>query len=210
MDITDLRFKIERLYEAIASVTESDLSKFPPLVEVVGTWITLRQDFNRGLKQAQLNNAAFQVIRAISDLKDYLRSAARRLKLDPEEVERTINASLPLQLMIDLANFDKHGQHDKVKAQRSKTSPQLINVRGALQISTKAGDLGPGGVSGIQLTAEGARPFGTGMTSVIITGDIVDDGGVRVLELSFAQSAAVEAWEPLFARYGVAVKGVLS
>jgi hypothetical protein len=108
--------------------------------------------------------------------------------------------------MIDLANFDKHGEHDKVKGQRSKKSPRLLNVRGAMQITTRAGDLGEGGWTGIQLTPQGAKPFGTGKTAVIITGDIVDEAGKPILELNFAQTAAVEAWEALFGRLGVVVK----
>lgn len=205
MDLMDLHFKIDRLYQAVASATEADLSKFPPIVKVVGNWITVRQDFNRELNQAQMTNVAFQVIRAIADLKDHLRSAARRLKLDPEDVERSINQSLPLQLMIDLANFDKHSKHGKVKAQRSKRSPRLINVRGALQITTKAGEFGPGGCVGIQLTPQGAMPFGTGKSAVIIMGDIVDESGTQLLELNFAQTAAIQAWEALFAQFSIEV-----
>jgi hypothetical protein len=207
MDLSDLRFKIERLYEAVATTVELDLSKFPPILGVAGNWVSVRQDFNRALNQAQLNNAAFQVVRAIADLKDHLRSAARRLKLDLEDVERTIDGSLPPQLMIDLANFDKHSQHDKVGAQRSKRSPRLINVRGAIQISTRAGDLGPGGIMGIQLTPQGAKPFGTGKAAVIITGEIVDESGNQILELSFAQTTAVAAWESLFPRLRIPVRG---
>lgn len=206
MDLPDLQFKIERLYEAVASAREPDLSKFLPVVEAVGNWVVVRQDFNRGLNQAQLNNAAFQVVRAIAGLKDHLRNAARRQELDAEEVEKTINGSLPLQLMIDLANFDKHSKHDKVKAQRSKRSPRLMNVRGAMQITARAGDLGAGGLMGIKLTPEGVKPFGTGKSAVIITGDIVDEAGASILELNFAQTAAVEAWEALFSRLGIVVK----
>ena len=205
MELLGLQLKIERLYEAVASTTEPDLSKFPPVVEVVGNWMTVRQDFSRGLNQAQLNNVVFQVVRAIADLKDHLRGAARRLKLDAEEVEKTINGSLSLQLMIDLANFDKHGQHDKVRAQRSKRSPRLVNVRGAMQITTR-GDLGAGGLTGIQLTPQGAKPFGTGKSAVIITGDIVDETGTRILELNFSQTVAIEAWERLFTSLGIAIR----
>jgi hypothetical protein len=206
MDLTALQAKIERLYEAAASTTESDLAKFPPLIEAVGNWITLRQDFNRGLNQAQLNNAAYQVVRAIADLKDHLRRAARHLKFDAEEVEKTINASVPLQLMIDLANLDKHGGHDRVKAQRSKRSPRLTNVRGALQITTTAGDLGAGGMIGIRLTSQGAVPFGSGKSAVILTGDLVDESGTQILELNFAQTAAIDAWESLFSRLGIVAR----
>ncbi len=207
MDLSDLRFKIEQLYESVASTVDPALSKYPPIWKIAGDWITVSQDFNRGLNQAQLDNAAFQVVRAIADLKDHLRNAAKRLKVDPQEVETTIDGSSPLQLMLDLANLDKHSKHDRVKAQRSKRSPRLVNVRGAIQISARAGELGPGGFMGIQLTPQGAKPLGTGKEAVIMTGEIVDESGKQILELNFAQTEAVAAWESLFPRLGILVKG---
>jgi hypothetical protein len=56
------------------------------------------------------------------------------------------------------------------------------------------------------LTPQGAKPFGTGKSAVIITGEIVDEAGKLLLELNFAQTAAVEAWEALLSRLGVSVK----
>jgi hypothetical protein len=133
MDLSHLRLKITRLYAVMDSATEADLSKFPATWEHTEAGITVRQDFNRGMGEAELHNAAFQIIRTIADLKDHLRAAARRLGFDPEDVESIIDNSLPLQLMLDLANWDKHGQLEKPARQRSKRSPRLVNLRGALQ-----------------------------------------------------------------------------
>lgn len=203
MNLQNLLLKIERMYAAVGSTTEPDLSKFPPTLEVVEHWVTVRQDFNQGLDRAQLENKAFQVIRSIADLKDHLRSAARRLGQDPNEVEQTINASLPLQLMIDLSNLDKHGAHGKLSEQRSKKSPRLVNVRGAFQITAKSGDIGPAGAFGIRLTPHGVQSFGGGKSAVVITGEIVDADDNEITVLQFAQASAVEAWEVLLTRLGI-------
>jgi hypothetical protein len=60
---------------------------------------------------------------------------------------------------------------------------------------------------GIQLTPQGAEPLGTGKAAVIMTGEIVDESGNQILELNFAQTEAVAAWESLFPRLGIVVKG---
>jgi hypothetical protein len=59
---------------------------------------------------------------------------------------------------------------------------------------------------GIQLTPQGAKPLGTGKAAVIMTGEIVDESGTQILELNFAQTEAVAAWESLFPRLGIIVK----
>lgn len=197
MNLQQLLLKIERMYAAVGSATEPDLSKFPPTFDVAEQSVMVRQDFNQGLDRAQLENKAFQVIRSIADMKDHLRAAARRVGRDPDEVEQAIEASLPLQLVIDLANFDKHGAHEKPPKQRSKRSPRLVNVRGAFQITAKAGDIGSNGAFGFRQTLQGVQPFGGGKASVVITGEIVDASDQAIMVLEFAQASAIEAWEAL-------------
>ena len=204
MDLNSLVLMIERMYAAVGSATEPDLSKFPSMLEVTRQWVTVRQDFNQGLDRAQLENKAFQVVRSIADMKDHLRAAARRLQRGPDEVERVINASLPLQLMIDLANLDEHGKHDKPEKQRSKKSPRLAQIRGALQMTTKAGEIEPSGMIGIRLTPQGAQPFGNGKVAVVITGEIIDANDQQIMMLEFAQASAVEAWEALLTQFDIA------
>jgi hypothetical protein len=202
MSTVNLIYKIERLYEAVKDSRDSDLSNYPPIYEVRGNIVRITQDFNRGLNTPQLRNVAFQIIRSIADLKDHLRGAARHAGHDPEEVESAIDNCLSLQLLIDLANFDKHGGHDKPSKQRSGKSPRLQNVRGALRMQT-TGQIGA--LIGIQLTPQGAVPFGGGDAAVIITGEIVDDSG-KVLALDYTQDQGVAAWEALFARFEIGPK----
>lgn len=90
--------KIQRMYAAVGAATESDLSSFPPMIQLTKNSITMRQDFNQNQSRPELDNKAFLVIRSIADMKDHLRAAARRIQREPDEVEEAINASLPLQL----------------------------------------------------------------------------------------------------------------
>lgn len=202
MSLEGLLEKIERMYASVGATTEPDLSKFPPIYVATPGGLAVRQDFNQGQSRAQLKNKAFQVVRSIADLKDHLRAVAKRRGRDPKVVEAAIDASLPLQLMVDLANCDKHGQHARPAEQRSGKSPRLINVRGALTIRGTAGDVAPGAF-GLRMTPRGMQPFGKGKSAVVITGDIVDSEGRLVLELQFAQAAAVAAWEALLSDFDV-------
>jgi hypothetical protein len=202
MSNANLIDKIERLYEAVKDSKDSDLANYPPIYEMRGDMVTVTQDFNRGMKSPKLRNVAFEIIRSIADLKDHLRGAARRTGHDPEEVETVINGCVSLRLLIDIANFDKHAGHAKPDKQRSGKSPRLENVRGALRMQTTAK---PGSFVGIQLTPQGAVPFGDGNAAVIITGDIVDETGT-IIALDYTQDQAVAAWEALFAKFGIGLK----
>jgi hypothetical protein len=199
---TNLIDKIERLYEAVDNSRDPNLSNYPPIYELRGDMVTITQDFNRGRSSPKLRNVAFEIVRSIADLKDYLRAAAKRTGHDPEEVERAIDTCPSLQLLIDLANFDKHGGHAKPAKQRSGKSPRLENVRGALRMQTTAK---PGVCIGIQLTPQGAVPFGEGNAAVIIAGDIVDAAG-SIVALDYVQDQAVGAWEALFSTFGIVMK----
>jgi hypothetical protein len=41
---------------------------------------------------------------------------------------------------------------------------------------------------------------------VVITGEIVGESGAQILSFDFAHSSAIEAWESLFARFGIVDK----
>lgn len=160
--------KIRRLHAAVGSATELDYRKFPPKLFVTKQAAALRQDFNGGLSEEDLLNLAFQVIRAIADLKDHLRSAAKDLQQDPDDVDRAINGCPELALMVDLANADKHSQLPCLREQWSKKSPRLTEVKRVLQIVGKG--LKPGSVIGMKMTAQGMMPYGEGKASIVISG----------------------------------------
>ena len=201
MSLESLLTKIQRLHSAVGSATELDISKFPPtVVQDAGGLVSVHQDFNGGLTQADLLNLAYQVIRSIADLKDHLRACARTHHHDLADVERTIDGCLDLALMIDLANSDKHSGMPRLADQRSKRSPRLVEVKRVMQVVLRNAQ--PGTVFGLRLTPQGAIPAGPGAASVVVTGDIIDDKGTSIRVLPHAQQTAIEAWEQLLTRWG--------
>jgi hypothetical protein len=199
--LKNLVSKIRRLHSAVGSATELDYKKFPPKLFVTGYAATLRQDFNAGLSEEELLNLAFQVIRSIADLRDYLRSAAKDLQQDPGDVDGAINNCLELALMMDLANSDKHSRLARAREQWSKKSPRLTEVKRVLQIVGQG--VKPGSMTGLRMTPQGMVPHGDGKASVVISGSIVDGAGTSLCELQFAQQTAIEAWEQLMKRWGI-------
>jgi hypothetical protein len=105
----DLRHRLQRIYAAVGATVEGDLGKFPPAVTVTPTVVQVYQDFLGGLTDAQLENLAFSEIDNIAHLVDHLKKWCRANGHGGERVHDAVKASRALQLIIDLANRDKHG-----------------------------------------------------------------------------------------------------
>jgi hypothetical protein len=198
MDTTELMMKVRRLRAATGDSEELDLSKFPPSFVQTESGIQLRSDFSGGFSQEQLENIAFGIIRAISDLYDHLRKWARANGRDEKAVDETIRGSRELQLIMDLATLDKHGGHDR-SGGRSGARPRLVNVKRVFEMTTRARE---GSFIGFSVTPEGIRTFGDGKAAVVVSGEVVDDNG-KSLVLSYVQQRAIQHWEELMARWGI-------
>lgn len=199
MDTTQLIAKIDRLRAAVGATEDRDLSKIKATVTQTANMVHVQHDFRGDLTQAQIDNMAWAVIRAIADLKDHLNkwAAAHGQQRDAGEV--AVRSSPELALVVDLANFDKHGAHDRNGGQ-SGQFPELRNLRRGLRISTVAG---PGAVAGMQILPTGEiRTIGN--AAVTILGEIhLRDG--RQIEIGYAQQRAIEAWERAFGQFGMVV-----
>jgi hypothetical protein len=101
---------------------------------------------------------------------------------------------------MDLANSDKHGGHDRQGGQWSGTWPELKNIGRGLRITTGAA---PGAMAGMQMLPNGdIRTFGD--TAITVLGEVeLRDG--RKLDIGYVQRRAIEAWEELLRRFGLAV-----
>jgi hypothetical protein len=199
MDTNRLIGKIERMRAAIGVAQDKDLGKYPPKIVQTANMISMSHDFSGGLTQAEIENMTWAVIRAISDLYDHLRKWARANGHNKDAVDGAVRGSFELALVIDLANFDKHGGHDR-DGGKTGASPLLENIRRAVRMRTEAT---PGAMAGVRLTPTGIQPIGDPKgLAVIVTGDIkLKDG--RALELEYVQTRAMEAWEQLLAQFGV-------
>jgi hypothetical protein len=198
MNASQLIAKIERLRAAVHVAEERDVASAKVKIMETPDQVEMRHDFRGGLSDPQVQNLAWQIIRSIADLKDHLRAwAAANGKSN--DVDQAVRGSQELAIIMDLANHDKHGGHDRQGGQWSGTSPELKNIRRGLRITTGAA---PGAMAGMQILPNGdIRTFGDSALTVL--GEVeLRDG--RKLEIGYVQQRAIEAWEDLFGRFGLA------
>jgi hypothetical protein len=197
---SQLAAKIERLRAAIHVAEERDVTRVKVKVTEASDRIEMHHDFRAGLSDPQIQNLAWQIVRSIADLKDHIRAWAVANKKAKEDVDRALHGSQELAIIMDLANYDKHGGHDRQGGQWSGTWPELKNVRRGLRITTAAA---PGAMAGIQLLPNGdIQTFGD--TAITVLGEIeIQDG--RKLDFGYVQQRAIETWEDLLRRFGLTI-----
>jgi hypothetical protein len=200
MNASQLMEKVERLRAAIHVAEERDVASVRVKITQTQDRIEMRHDFRGGMADPEIQNLAWQIIRSIADLKDHLRAWAAANGKPKDDVDKAVRGSKDLALLMDLANYDKHGGHDRQGGQWSGTWPELKNIRRGLRITTAAA---PGAIAGMQILPNGEiRTFGD--TAITILGEIeLRDG--RKLDIGYVQQRAIEAWEDLFRRFGLAV-----
>ncbi|MFH1484578.1 MAG: hypothetical protein ABIH46_00760 [Chloroflexota bacterium] len=117
-----------------------------------------------------------------------------------ESIEDALTNSLPLQIIIDLSNSDKHGPPRD--GGLSEKAPTLVDLNRVLQVTT-GGKSGSG--VGVIFTRQGPKQAGSGSTSVVITGQVVDSNGVLIGDLNKLEIEALETWERVCEAYGLFV-----
>jgi hypothetical protein len=141
---------------------------------------------------------AASVIRSISDLYDYLRKWAAANGQNKSAVDTAVNQCAELALVMDLANFDKHGGHDRNGGWSCK-APELRNVKRAMQVIGTAATA----PLGFRRAAHGGlEPFGGDGGKVVVCGDVVTNDG-KLLDLQYVLLKAIERWEQLFQQFGL-------
>jgi hypothetical protein len=200
MNTSQLMEKIERLRAAVHVAEERDVSKVPVEITHTPDGVHMRHDFKGRLSDPEIQNLAWQLIRSIADLKDPIRAWAAANGMPKDDVDRAVRASRELAIIMDLANYDKHGGHDRHGGQWSGTRPELKNVRRGLRITTTTA---PGVVAGMQILPGGdLRTFGD--TVVCVLGEVELRDGSK-LEIGYVQQRAIEALEDLLRRFGLNV-----
>ena len=198
VDTASLIQKIQRLRAAVGAAEDRDLSKYAPKLVAVAEGYQARQDFSGGLTEPAIHNLAAGVIRSISDLYDNLRKWAAAYGRDKDDVDAAVNQCAELALVMDLANFDKHGGHDRDGGWSGK-SPELRNVKRVLQVTGTAASV----PFGLRRAAHGGlEPFGGDGGKVVVSGDVVTNDA-KLLDLQYVLLKAIQAWETLFQQFGL-------
>jgi hypothetical protein len=199
MATADLTFRLQRIYASIGAAQEFDLSKFPAKVVNTNRFFSIFQDFSGSMSEADMANAAQMIIQNIASLKNHLIGWAGKNGKDKERVTATVNGSLPLKIILDLWNTDKHGTKTRLNESHSGLLPVLTMISRVMMLTAP-----PGGGATIMLDRSGKMVVsGEGGASAIITGDVKDIDGNWVGHLYDLEQQAISAWEGLLAEYGV-------
>lgn len=195
----DLNRRVRRIREAMGAMVENDMTKLPASVITTPHSISLTQDFAGGRSSESTENTAHTLIANVASLRDHLITWAEANGHTKDEVYDAMRNSEPLKIMADLWNKDKHGAPLRKPWMPSTVS--LVNVRTRLRLSTgaEAGSavtlrLGHGGV---------LKKSGKGSAEAVVHGDVVDEHGSRLGELSDIARCAIRDWERLLQGFGV-------
>lgn len=194
----DVSRRLREIYAAIGDTVDEDLSHFPALVIAGNGMIGMYLDFAGGLSPEQVKNRVQILIYNVANFPAYLRKWARVNGKPDDVIDETEQSSLPLQVMKDLANIDRHADADR-RGGHSGKSPQLGEVQRALRMTT--GDT-PGSLIGLVVTREGPRVVGSegSHAEVTISGPILDGNGAVIGDLHAMATEAIEACEEMLRR----------
>ena len=198
----ELLNRLSRIYAAIDSVFEDDLTKFPPTVVEDENRVVIRQDFKGGLSDAEIENLAQSVIANIASFRNHLRIWAARNDHDRNRVDQAFSESLALQVITDLWNAFNHSGPPRNRGYSAK-APRLLEVNRVFRFS--GGD-GPRSV--VVLSSPGALPptmsvSSSGSTGIVITGKVVGSDGAFIGDLHKLEVEAIEAWEQVLGEFEI-------
>ncbi len=193
--------RLHRIYAAVDATVEGDLSKFPPKVVSDERGFAMYQDFIGSLNPAQLSNLAHSAIHNIANLQNHIRRWAAKNGRDPKQVDQAVAKYLPLQLIKDLSNNDKHGYPPR-NGGRSGKAPKLVDVKRVLKLRT---DTAPGSCVEVIFAPKGPKQIvsGGGGSVVVVTGTVVDGGGGILGDLHDIEAKALKVWEQELRNLGV-------
>jgi len=135
------------------------------------------------------------IISNLANLKDHLKIRFKQKGGDPQKIEDEINQDLPLQLILDLYNQEKHGYPLKI-TRRSGKDPRIVNISKA--ITTRPGVIATGFIRD-PITGAGV----TNNIAIVITADIVDNQGNLLCSLSDLISKSLNSWETIMTKYNL-------
>jgi len=185
MNFNDLTFRLQRIYAAIDKSCDSDIQAYVLVEKSAPNQFQIT--FNKGEKECDVANAAMTIIHNLAFLKDHLIDLHNK-----EEIESDINDCLPLQLVLDLSNNDKHPHLDQ---EWSGKSPKIQNIRSELVIPPQK-QFGINVTKGKVIEADGCY--------VTITAEILDGEGVLLNRFTDLTTKAMDAWEAMIKKYKIA------
>lgn len=203
----ELEERFRRVYAAVGETFSRNPDDYVRVTEQkVGTQTTATITFDGGRSKEQLKNDAMFAVASVANLKDHLRSFAKKAGKNPDDVDTTIKGSLDLAVLVDLNNAEKHGEGSRGPGRWSGLRPKLAEVRAALRFTGS-----PTPPSFTITLIPGARAYSNpqveGGAAAVISTDVVDENGKKVAggDLTGMVEAGLKAFEQMLAAWGVSL-----
>ncbi len=196
-----LRYRLDCLYRKLHQARPTHVERFRPIVVRTPRLLAVAGDFRGGLSENQIREIIMGIVFDIALVKDPLKNWMRSRARDTANVERFIDYNTSLQIMIDLANADKHGRLDRW---RCSAHPSLGEVGRSLQLRP-AGCPGSSVCATLDPASAQYRVSSSagGTANVIFWGDVVASDGRKLGDVMEYAQDAVATWEKLFGNLGV-------
>jgi hypothetical protein len=169
--------------------------------------VAVCHDFSGGESHDDIREVLTQIAYNIAHVKDPLKKYLSEKGQDSKMVERSIDGSLALQVVIDIANRQKHG-YPSDHPSRSGRDPSLGAVGRSLRLETGA-KRGPScAVYTIDPKTGKPKVMTTGGASgaVVFWGQVRDKNSALVGDILDLSRDALADWERLFSTLGITLK----
>ena len=196
--------RIGRIYAAIGEAATTDLSVLKSVTRrVEGDLYEVSVSFDGGMTSDQLQNTVYSAVHNVANLRDHLKKWARQNGKRGDVVDRIVDDSLELKVIVDLSNRDKHGGPDRGGG-LSGMSPDLTRFYRALVIAPQPGRRSAEVV--FDFFGDGPPVQSNDGARVVISADIVDESGNVVGDAMTFLEAGVSQWEQALATFGAVLE----
>jgi hypothetical protein len=196
MDFNDIKVRLDRLYATLDARFDLDLEKHTQEQSLSHDDGIMEFQVTFGANsEAENLNAVMNIVHGVAGLKDHLKNKMSSLQKDPQDVERLIDGSPELQLVIDPDNKDKHGD-PLTKSNRSGKNPGLGDVQQGLSV-------GGGRTTYLTDPATGV-PFERSRNArIATTATVVDGAGAPITSFDEMIGRAMDEIESFIDREGL-------
>ncbi len=188
MDYNDIKSRLKRTFASLNERFDEDIDKHTN-VELCENGQGFSLTFGNMDEEIVLNRI-MAILHNLSSLKDNLKNCLKNNGHDPNIVENEINASIHLQVLIDIVNQEKHGT--PLKKSRSNKNPIIDDPTNSFRLFGKTGDY-----TEISATSEGKIISHGTPPTMFIDALIRDDQGKLLFHLDELIETCFEKWQEI-------------
>lgn len=153
---------------------------------------SIKISFYKEEEEPVVRNQINNVIANLANIKDCLKKKISENGGNKNVIESEIDNSIYLQLIIDLANQEKHC-YPLTKTRRSKKDPLIKNIGRALTVSNKKDN--------VRITRSDGAAIQNCMTTIVA--EITDSKGNFLYRLDDLINNTLDDWENIIKKYNI-------